>query len=93
MIKSFGCKETQKIFNGATSKKWDIGVNKGAFRKLMMLDASTCLKDLRTPPSNGLHPLKDDLAGFHAIKINKQWRIIFIWDGANAFEVKITDYH
>lgn len=48
---------------------------------------------LRNPPGNRLEPLRGGLDGFHSIRINNQWRIIFRWEGKDAHEVKITDYH
>lgn len=92
MIKSFACKETEKVFNREISKKWDLNINKKAFQKLWFLDAADKLFDLRTPPGNKLHPLKGKLKEYHAIKINDQWRIMFKWNN-DAYEVQIIDYH
>lgn len=58
-----------------------------------MLDAAHTLNDLRSPPGNRLEALKGDLAGFHSVRVNDQWRIIFRWRGSHAFEVSLTDYH
>jgi len=93
MIVSFSCKETQKVSLGHFSKKWDVSVRRVAMRRLDYLDSALSLEDLRIPPSNRLHPLKDDLKGFYSISINMKWRIIFIWKGGNAYKVEITDYH
>jgi toxin HigB-1 len=68
-------------------------IHKRALSKLMMLDASTNLDDLRFPLSNGLHDLKDDRLGQHAISINKQYRICFVWKDGDAYDVEIVDYH
>jgi proteic killer suppression protein len=62
-------------------------------RKLDILDAATSLDDLRAPPGNRLEPLKGDLAGFHSIRINSQWRIIFCWTPGGPANVRIVDYH
>ena len=51
------------------------------FRKLQMIDDATTDQDLRVPPSNHFEKLRGDLAGFHSIRVNKQWRLIFRWDG------------
>jgi len=93
MILSFSCKETEKISLGQYSKLWDINIRRVAMRRLDYLDSAISLEDLRIPPSNRLHPLKDDLKGYHSISINMKWRIIFIWRDGNAYDVKITDYH
>lgn len=58
-----------------------------------MLNAATTLDDLKKNPANQLEALKHDRQGQHSIRINKQWRICFIWDNGNANQVEITDYH
>jgi proteic killer suppression protein len=93
MILKFSCKETKKVSLGQYSKLWDEKIRRVAMRRLDYLDSAINLEDLRIPPSNRLHPLKDDLKGYHSISINMKWRIIFIWKDGNAYNVKITDYH
>jgi proteic killer suppression protein len=51
------------------------------------------LRDLKSPPGNRLEGLKGDMKGFHSIRINDQWRVVFRWSGGNAFDVQIVDYH
>lgn len=58
-----------------------------------MLNAAHKLDDLKIPPGNRLESLKGDLLGFHSIRINDQWRIIFRWENNKVKEVKIIDYH
>lgn len=58
-----------------------------------MLNNAANLQDLRVPPSNHLEKLSGNLNGFYSIRVNIQWRIIFKWEGGNAYEVKIIDYH
>ncbi len=62
-------------------------------RKLRMLNNSQDIVDLRIPPSNRLEKLTGKLSDFYSIRINNQWRIIFLWDNGNASEVEIIDYH
>ena len=93
MIIGFACKDTEKVFQGDYTKKWNINIRKKGQMKLDILDASSTLEQLKVPPGNRLHALKDDLEGYHAISINKQWRIIFIWEEGNAHAVRIVDYH
>ena len=93
MIKSFACKETQKIFNREYSKKLPTDIQDIAFRKLRMLNRSYTLDDLKVPPSNHLEKLKGYKSGFYSIRINNQWRICFQWEDGNIFEVEIVDYH
>ena len=93
MIISFGSKETEKIWNGSRVKKLPIEIQNIGRRKLRMLNNSQDIADLRIPPSNRLEKLGGNLNGYYSIRINKQWRIIFIWKNGNANEVKIVDYH
>jgi proteic killer suppression protein len=62
-------------------------------KKLWMLDAAPDINSLRVPPSNNLEALKKDREGQYSIRINKQWRICFIWQNGNAYGVEIVDYH
>lgn len=93
MIKDFGDKETEKIWNGIRSKKLPSEIQNIARRKLRMINNSMNINDLRIPPANRLEKLKGDLSEFHSVRINQPWRIIFIWKNDNAHEVKIVDYH
>ncbi|MBF0104075.1 MAG: type II toxin-antitoxin system RelE/ParE family toxin [Deltaproteobacteria bacterium] len=93
MIKSFCCKETQKLFNRQLSKKMPSSIQKNAIKKLWILHAATQINDLRVPPSNHLEALKGNRKGQHSIRINQQWRICFNWHKGNAFEVEIVNYH
>lgn len=60
---------------------------------LSALDAATVLEDLRFPPGNGLEALSGDRAGQHSVRINKQWRICFVWTDQGPADVEIVDYH
>ena len=59
----------------------------------MLLDNAQTLNDLRVPPGNRLESLSGDRAGQFSIRINEQWRICFIWEDGDAFDVEIVDYH
>ncbi len=93
MLKSFGSKETEKIWNGVRCSKIPPEVQKVGRRKLRMLNNSIDLNDLRIPPSNRLEKLGGNLKGFYSIRISDQWRIVFNWQAGHAFEVEIVDYH
>ena len=93
MIKSFDCKETQKIFERTFSKKLPQSIQAKARQKLVLIDAATELIDLRIPPGNKLEELKDDRKGQHSFRINVQWRICFVWNAGDAYDVEIVDYH
>ena len=65
----------------------------GRKRKLDMIHYAAHLNDLRSLPANRLEALRGDLAGYHSIRINDQWRMVFRWTETGAHEVRITDYH
>jgi proteic killer suppression protein len=93
MIKSFKCKETEKIFNRQFSKKFPKDIQSRALIKLWMLDVAAALSDLKTPPANRLEALRHDRKGQYSIRISDRWRICFEWENNNAFNVEIIDYH
>jgi proteic killer suppression protein len=93
MIQSFADKETERIWNGVHSRKLPPDIQPRALAKLAMINAAATLDDLKNPPSNRLHELKDDRAGQHSVSINKQWRICFVWKDGDAHGVEIVDYH
>ena len=92
MIKSFRCKETQKLFETGRSKRFG-SITKVATRKLAQLDAAETLEFLRSPPGNRLEELKGDRDGKHSIRINDQWRVCFRWTETGPADVEIVDYH
>ena len=93
MIKSFACKETEKIWLGEYSRKLPKDIQERALRKLRQLDASISFNDLKLPPSNRLESLSGDRKGQYSIRINQQWRLCFGWENGTAFDVEIVDYH
>ena len=93
MIRSFKCKETEKIYNRRFSRKLPRAIQRIAIRKLWMLDAATQLDDLRVPPGNRLELLKGERKGQYSIRINDQWRICFKWRNGDVHDVEMVDYH
>ena len=93
MIESFKDKEAAKLFRREQSKKMPPEIQNTAMRKLWMLDAAITLSDLKVPPNNQLEALKGDRKGQHSIRVNRQWRICFIWHEGHATNVEIVDYH
>jgi proteic killer suppression protein len=93
MIKTFGDKESEKIWNGIRSKKLPNEIQDVARRKLRMLNNSQDVIDLRIPPANKLEKLKGNLEDYYSIRINNHWRIIFQWLNNDSYDVKIVDYH
>lgn len=93
MIKSFKDRDSERLFRRERVKRFGPDVQRVGLRKLRMLDAAEHLDDLRIPPANRLEKLKGDRAGQHSIRINKQWRICFVWREGDAHDVEIIDYH
>ena len=91
MIRSFKCKDTEKLFNDSDVKKFR-SINKQARVRLEILNAAVSLKSLRIPLGNRLEKLKGTRKGQHSISINKQWRICFVWKKDAVFDVEIVDY-
>ena len=96
MIRALADDTTRDIWNGVNSKaarRIPRALWPTVQRKLDQVDSVTKLEDLKVPPGNRLHALVDDLAGYHAIRVNDQYRIIFRFDGHDAYDVRCTDYH
>jgi toxin HigB-1 len=93
MITGFNDKETEKIWEGNTSRRLPQAIQTVARRKLRMLNNTHTLDDLRIPPANRLEALKGKRKGQYSIRINDQWRICFVWADGNANNVEIVDYH
>jgi len=95
VIASFGDAATEDFYNDvhSTRARVFVAIEKVARRKLHMIAVASDLKDLRVPPGNRLEALKGDLVGYHSIRINDQWRIVFRWADNVATEVRIADYH
>lgn len=96
MIRSFGDPATEDLYHGRKTsrvRRFPPTILSAALRKLDVINAAHELIDLRMPPGNRLEALKGDLEGYHSIRINDQWRIIFRWENGGANQVTITDYH
>jgi proteic killer suppression protein len=93
VIKSIKDKETSKVFRRQWSRRLPADIQQVAYRKLRYMNNAKSLRDLRSPPASRLEKLKGDRAGQHSIRINDQWRICFRWQGNDAYDVEIADYH
>jgi len=93
MIKNFRSQEAEKLFGREYSRTLPRNIQRTALRKLLLLDAAVELKDIAVPPANQLEKLRGDRNGQYSIRINKQWRICFVWREGNSYNVEITDYH
>lgn len=92
MIRSFRCKETERLANGHRVQRF-IRFERVAQRKLAQLDAATTLDFLRVPPGNRLEALRGDRVGSYSIRINDRWRLCFRFVDGDAYDAEIVDYH
>ena len=93
MIKTFADQRTRDLFTTGQAKHFPADIATRAARKLEYVQLATRLDDLKVPPGNRLHALKDDRKGQHAISVNDQWRICFRFLDGDAYDVEICGYH
>jgi toxin HigB-1 len=93
MILSFACRETEKLWHGKRSRKFPPDIQQWALDKMAYINAAAHINDLRIPPSNHLEKLHGNLEGQYSVRINKQWRLCFVWLDGKAEDVEIVDYH
>lgn len=93
VIRSFRNRATEDLYRGHPGRSIPTDVAKRAISKLFLIDTVTRLEDLRVPPGNRLEALRGDRAGQHAIRVNDQWRICFVWREGGAHDVEFCDYH
>lgn len=96
MISSFGDDGTADLCHGRRTgrvRRFPQDIQRRALVKLDVLNAAYELMDLRSPPGNRLEALSGDWSGFHSIRVNEQWRIVFRWESGNAYAVQLVDYH
>lgn len=92
MIQSFADAETRAVYLTGKSRRW-ASIVRLAVRRLQAIDYASAIEDLKNPPGNRLEKLKGDRKGQWSIRINDQFRICFCWDGKDAWDVEIIDYH
>ena len=93
VITGFADRRTKDLFARQRVKGLSTEIQRAALRKLLIIDAAASIDDLRVPPGNRLEALRGDLRGFHSIRVNDQWRIVFRWSEGHASDVRIIDYH
>ena len=93
MIKSFGDRHTQRLFERERVRRYPGELQRTMLRKLVVVDAAEALDDLRVPPGNRLEALRGDRKGQMSIRVNVQYRLCFRWENHHAYEVEIADYH
>ena len=92
MIRGFKDSATEQFFSGSFVP-WFQSFAAQAERRLTILDNAASLRDLSALRGNRLEALAGDRLGQYSIRINRQWRICFRWEGDSAYDVEIVDYH
>jgi proteic killer suppression protein len=92
MIQSFADEETEAVYLTGKSRRWN-RISRIAARRLQAIDFASAIEDLMNPPGNHLEKLRGDWKGYWSIRINDQYRVCFRWDGKDAWDVGIIDYH
>ncbi len=92
MIKGFADKESRMVWDRERSKALPADLQRKALQKLEQIDVVDDLNELRVPPGNRLERLGGDREGQHSIRINRQYRVCFVWEDGDAYEVEMTDY-
>jgi proteic killer suppression protein len=92
MIQSFADAETEALFLTGKSRRWG-NIARIALRRLQSVDFASAIEDLQNPPGNRLEKLKGDRKGQWSIRISGQYRVCFRWDGKDAWDVEVVDYH
>ena len=92
MIRTFRHRGLQRFFE--TGSKAGIQPDQAdrLRMRLAALDTATCIEDMNLPGFR-LHTLKGDRKGSWAIDVSRNWRIVFSFDGGNAYDVDYEDYH
>ena len=93
MIASFRDKETERLWQSGKSRRLPADLQRRAFKKLAILNATVTLDNLKVPRGTQLEALRGSRAGQHSIRVNDQYRVCFVWRDGNALEVEIVDYH
>jgi proteic killer suppression protein len=93
VIRSFKGKMSPAVADGSVKKGFPVDLIRRAQQLLVLLNAASDVRDLRSPPGNRLEKMSGDREGQYSIRINQQWRICFVWSNGGADDVEIVDYH
>lgn len=92
MIRSFGDKDTERIWQERYVTGSDRTIQRATLRKLELIHAAKVVDDLRIPPGNRLERLGGDRRRQRSVRVNAQWRICFVWSEGGAEDVELVDY-
>jgi toxin HigB-1 len=93
VIRSFADRQTERLFRGRRSRAVPTDIRERALAKLVAINIATNVEELRVPPGNRLEKLRGDREGQWSVRINQQCRVCFFFEGGDAYEVEVTDYH
>lgn len=93
MIKTFADRHTAELYEVGRAKRFPAEIWGIALRRLQYLDSASCVDDLKVPPSNRLHKLKNDREGQFSISVNMKWRVCFRFVDGDVYDLELIDYH
>ena len=93
VIANFKDADAKRLYETGKSRRLPSDIQRAVLRKLKIMNNAADLNDLRIPPGNRLEALSGEREGQHSIRINDQYRICFVWKGAEFRDVEIVDYH
>ena len=92
MIVRFRHKGLQLLYEKGDRRRVPPGYLAKIERILARLDEATEPSNMDLPGLR-LHPLKGELAGYWSVSVSGNWRIVFQFEGADACDVDLVDYH
>jgi proteic killer suppression protein len=92
VIRTFRHKSLRRLFEEDKRRRLPAEDIEKLRRILARLDAASSPDDMNAPGFK-LHPLKGDLKGFWAVTVRANWRVIFRFEGGDAFDIDYLDYH
>jgi toxin HigB-1 len=93
VIRSFADRQTERLFRGRRSRAVPTDIRERAQAKLVAIHIATNVEELRVPPGNRLEKLRGDREAQWSVRINQQYRVCFFFEGGDAYDVEVTDYH
>jgi toxin HigB-1 len=92
MVRNFRHKGLQRLFQQDDGSKLPPDIVARIRLILSTLHAAQSIEAMNIPPFR-LHPLKGKLQGFFSATVRANWRIIFRFEGGEAFDLDFVDYH
>ena len=92
-VNRFADRQTERLYNRQSARRLPPEIRARAWRRIRRLVTARSLEDIAKHPSYRLEALRGDRRGQYSIRINRQWRVCFVWTSLGAMEIEIVDYH